>query len=136
MFLRVSITIPSTNAHLQMPAKSTRQPRKRNGWEVTKNPRVAPKAVRQLITKLCLLNNDALSSQLDLLLAKLASSAPAVDSEPSDLKQLANRCLSSEAGIAEHSFLHMRFLVMFTLWLEQYVFSVPMIHFDLSLSQL
>lgn len=119
-----------------MPAKSMRQQRKRIEWQVTKNPRVAPKDVRQLITKLCLLNNDALSSQLDLLLAKLASSAPAVDSEPSDLKQLANRCLSSEAGIAEHSFHHMRFLVMFTLWLEQYVFSVQMIHFDLSPSQL
>jgi hypothetical protein len=104
-----------------MPAKSTRKPRKRIEWQVTKNPRIAPKEVRQLLTKLCLLNNDSLSSQLDLLLAKLGSSAPTVDSEPSDLKQLANRCLSSEAGIAEHSFSHMRFLLMFTLWLEQYV---------------
>ena len=115
---------------------SSHKPRKRIVWEVTKNPRVAPKEVRQLITKFSLVDNDSLASRLDLLLAKLTSSAAAADTEPLDLKQLADRCLSSEAGIAESSFVHMRSLLMFTLWVEQYVLALQLIDLDLTLLQL
>jgi hypothetical protein len=39
--------------------------------------------------------------------------------KPSSLAEVASICLSTERNIAEQSFLHMRSLLQFTLWIEQ-----------------
>lgn len=112
-----------------------RKPRKRITWEITDTPRGAPKEVRQFIAKLSLLNNEEMMARLDRLLQQIDSSAATSDPDPSNLAQLAQRCQSSEANIAEHSFHHMKSLLMFTLCLEQYVLSLKMIYSDSTFSQ-
>jgi hypothetical protein len=92
-------------------------------WVITNNPRAVPKDARHFITKLCLFHNDETKNRLDILLQKLSTPTTTLDPEPSTLVQLAERCLATEVDIAEHSFIHMRSLLTFTLWIEQYVFS-------------
>jgi hypothetical protein len=51
----------------------------------------------------------------------LDSDAAAVDAEESNLAplaQLATRCAATEADIAGRSFIHMKCLLQFTLWVE------------------
>ena len=108
--------------------------KKRVTWEITAQPREAPEEVKRFIMKLCLLQNDEITSRLNLFLQQIDSSATLPDPDPSHLGLLAQRCLSAEANIAEHSFSFMKSLLMFTLCLEQYVLLLQMNYMDLTLS--
>jgi hypothetical protein len=90
-------------------------------YEVTAEPRVLPKDTRHLVTKLALLHADEISTLLGLLLQNLESGPAPINSEGSylsPLAQLAARCGATEADIAQSSFIHMRCLLQFTLWVE------------------
>jgi hypothetical protein len=89
-------------------------------WEITELPRGPPKETSRFITRLGLLQNDEAQSLLKRVIPLLQSpSLPTTTAvEPSSLAEVASLCLSSESNIAEQSFLHMRSLLQFTLWIE------------------
>jgi hypothetical protein len=89
-------------------------------WEITELPRGPPKQTSRFITKLGLLQNDQAQSLLNRLIPQLQSPHLTTDIalEPSTLAEVASICLSTEMNIAEQSYLHMRSLLQFSLWIE------------------
>jgi hypothetical protein len=91
-------------------------------WETTANPRRAPKPVRQVIVKLSLVRNEDTNQQLVNLGKLLLSPQNAVTAtghaQMPGLLQLADRCMSTQLHIAEHSYIHMHALLQFAIWVE------------------
>jgi hypothetical protein len=90
-------------------------------WEMMKDSQEAPKPVHQLVIKLSLLRNEEAKHRLASL-GQLLSSTQTSDAATPTLLELANKCISTEHHIAEHSYLHMHVLLQFVVWVDLCVF--------------
>jgi hypothetical protein len=132
--VRLGSTAPSTLTLLSTPTphpdsdhefqptplpQPRREPKghKKVAWAITSDPRRAPKDTAQLIVKLCLLDSWENTHKLELMLAQSQTGHDSLGA--SSLAEIASRCIHADSDVAEKSFLHMLYLLQFTLWIEQ-----------------